>query len=140
MAEAKQSIVGIAIPEECGKAEMYEITAIMYHDDNTDKEESEYQIFITKEDYEKSTPFATIKANMNPEILLYPDEEHEVIGFLQYDLVESEKVTIAKDESKAIIISDVVNDSETKWNMSEVDYSNVQAKTVKMNDEEISID
>ena len=28
-----------------------------------------------------------------------------------------------------------------KWNMSEVDYSNVQAKTVKMNDEEeISID
>ena len=25
MAETKQSIVGIAIPEECGKADMYEI-------------------------------------------------------------------------------------------------------------------
>lgn len=37
MAEAKQSIVGIAIPEECGKAEKYGITAIMYHDDNSDK-------------------------------------------------------------------------------------------------------
>lgn len=140
MAETKQSIVGIAIPEECGKADMYEITAIMYHDDNSDAGETEYLVFITKEDFEKSTPFATIKSNMNPEILLYPDEEHEGMGFLQYDLMESEKVTIAKDESKAIIISNVVNDSETKWNMSEVDHSNVQAKTVKMNDEEISID
>lgn len=139
MAETKQSIVGIAIPEECGKADMYEITAIMYHDDNSDAGETEYQVFITKEDFEKSTPFATIKANMNPEILLYPDEEHEGMGFLQYDLVESERVAVARDETKAIIISDVVDDSDTKWIMSEVDYSNTQAKIVKMNNEEISV-
>lgn len=139
MAEAKQSIVGIAIPEECGKAEMYEITAIMYHDDNTDKEESEYQIFITKEEYEKSTPFATIKANMNPEILLYPDEEHEGIGFLQYDLVESEQVDVTGGLN-AIIVSEVVNDSDTRWIMSENSYADVKAKTVRMNDEEITID
>lgn len=139
MAEAKQSIVGIAIPEECGKAEMYEIIAIMYHDDNTDKEESEYQIFITKEDYEKSTPFATIKANMNPEILLYPDEEHEGIGFLQYDLVESEQVDVTGGLN-AIIVSEVVNDSDTRWIMSENSYADVKAKIVRMNDEEITID
>ena len=139
MAEAKQSIVGIAIPEECGKAEMYEITAIMYHDDNTDKEESEYQIFITKEEYEKSTPFATIKANMNPEILLYPDEEREGIGFLQYDLVESEQVDVTGGLN-AIIVSEVVNDSDTRWIMSENSYADVKAKTVRMNDEEITID
>lgn len=42
MAETKQSIVEIAIPEECGKADMYEITAIMYHDDNSDVAETEY--------------------------------------------------------------------------------------------------
>ena len=139
MAETKQSIVGIAIPEECGKADMYEITAIMYHDDNSDKEESEYQIFITKEDYEKSTPFATIKANMNPEILLYPDEEHEGIGFLQYDLVESEQVDVTGGLN-AIIVSEVVNDSDTRWIMSENSYADVKAKTVRMNDEEITID
>ena len=114
MAETKQSIVGIAIPEECGKADMYEITAIMYHDDNSDAGETEYQVFITKEDFEKSTPFATIKANMNPEILLYPDEEHEGIGFLQYDLVESEQVDVTGGLN-AIIVSEVVNDSDTRW-------------------------
>lgn len=139
MAETNQSIVGIAIPEECGKAEMYEITAIMYHDDNSDMEESEYQIFITKEDFEKSAPFATIKANMNPEILLYPDEEHEVIGFLQYDLVESEHVDVTGGLN-AIIVSEVVNDSDTKWIMSENSCADVKAYTVRMNDEEITID
>ena len=82
MAETKQSIVGIAIPEECGKVNMYEISAILYHDDNSDMAETEYQVFITKEDFEKSAPFATIKANMNPEILLYPDEEHRMVNYL----------------------------------------------------------
>ena len=122
MAETKQSIVGIAIPEECGKADMYEITAILYHDDNSDVDETEYQVFITKEDFEKSTPFATIKANMNPEILLYPDEEHEGMGFLQYDLVELERVS-SVDDLNVIIVSEVVNDSDTKWIISESDYA-----------------
>lgn len=139
MTETKQSIVGIAIPEECGKADMYEITAIMYHDDNSDKQESEYQIFITKEDFEKATPFATIMANMNPEILLYPDEEHEGIGFLHYDLVELERVSVV-DDLNVIIVSEVVNDSDTKWIISEGDYASVKAKTVKMNDEEITVE
>ena len=38
MAEVKQSFVGIAFPEECGKANMYELTTIMYHDENTDRD------------------------------------------------------------------------------------------------------
>lgn len=139
MAETKQSIVGIAIPEECGKADMYEITAILYHDDNSDADETEYQVFITKEDFEKSTPFATIKANMNPEILLYPDEEHEGMGFLQYDLVESERVDTTGDIN-AIVVSEIVDDSDTKWIMHENDYTGIEAKFVRMNDEEITVE
>ena len=139
MAETKQSIVGIAIPEECGKADMYEITAIMYHDDNSDAGETEYQVFITKEDFEKSTPFATIKANMNPEILLYPDEEHEGMGFLQYDLVESERVDTTGDIN-AIVVSEIVDDSDTKWIMPKNDYTGIEAKFVRMNEEEIMVE
>ena len=139
MAETKQSIVGIAIPKECGKADMYEITAIMYHDDNSDAGETEYQVFITKEDFEKSAPLATIKANMNPEILLYPDEEHEGMGFLQYDLVESERVDTTGDIN-AIVVSEIVDDSDTKWIMPENDYTGIEAKLVRMNDEEITVE
>ena len=140
MAETKQSIVGIAIPEECGKADMYEITAIMYHDDNSDAGETEYQVFITKEDFEKSTPFATIKANMNPEILLFPDDEHEEIGCLQYDLVEAARIRETKDGKRTIIVSELVDDSDSKWIMAGNIYIDAQAKTVRMNDNEISID
>lgn len=140
MAEAKQSIVGIAIPEECGKAEMYEITAIMYHDANSDKEEIEYQVFITKEDFEKAAPFATIKANMNPEVLLFPDDKHEGIGCLQYDLVEASRIRDTEDGKNAIIISELVDESDSRWIMVEDNCIDVQTKTVRMNDNEISID
>lgn len=111
MTETKQSIVGIAIPEECGKADMYEITAIMYYDDNSDVAETEYQVFITKEDFEKLTPFATIKANMNPEILLYPDEEHEGMGFLQYDLVELGRTQMT-NEGLALLIEMAIGNTK----------------------------
>lgn len=48
MAETKHSIVGIAIPEKCGKVDMNELTGIRYHDDLSDNADVEYQVFITK--------------------------------------------------------------------------------------------
>lgn len=119
---------------------MYELTAIMYHDDNSDNAEVEYQVFITKENFEKSTPFTNIKANMNPEVLLFPDDEHEGIGCLQYDLVEASRIKETEDGRKSIIVSELINNSVPKWIMSEVNYNDAQAKIVRMNDNEISID
>ena len=130
----KKGILGIVIPEECGKAEKYEITAIMYHSDYTDAKSIEYKIFITEKDFENGTPFATIQANMNPEILLYPDEENEGIGCLEYNLVENEKIIQNDAGENAIVISNIVNDSESQWIMNVTDnsaYINVEAKTIR---------
>ena len=87
MSEEANKKIGIVIPEECGKAEEYELTAIMYQDENSDAAEEEYQVFITEDDYNEGKAFTVLNANMNPEILLYPDENHEGIGCLEYDLV-----------------------------------------------------
>lgn len=133
MSENANKKIGIVIPEECGKAEEYELTAIMYRDENSDAAEEEYQVFITEDDYNEGKAFAVLNANMNPEILLYPDEDHEGIGCLEYDLVENERISLTEDGKKGIIISKVLAESESKWIMAVVDsssYLNVQPKTV----------
>ena len=48
------------IPEECGKADKYELTAIMYNVEGTDETEKEYSVFITNEDCEENKVFTTI--------------------------------------------------------------------------------
>ncbi len=87
MSEEANKKIGIVIPEECGKAEEYELTAIMYYDENSDAAEEEYQVYITENDYNDGKAFAVLNANMNPEILLYPDEDHEGIGCLEYEIL-----------------------------------------------------
>jgi len=117
----EKNTTGIVIPEECGRAEKYEITAIMYHNENSEEKDVEYKIYITEKDFENSTPFATIQANMNLEILLYPDDEHEGIGCLEYDLVENERIIKNDAGENIIIISNIVNDSESRWIMTVTD-------------------
>ena len=129
MSEEANKKIGIVIPEECGKAEEYELTDIMYHDENSDAAEEEYHVYITENDYNDGKAFAVLNANMNPEILLYPDEDHEGIGCLEYDLVENERISLTEDGKKAIIISKVLAESESKWILAAVDnsiYLNVQ--------------
>ena len=132
MSENANKKIGIVIPEECGKAEEYELTAIMYRDENSDAVEEEYQVFITEDDYNEGKAFAVLNANMNPEVLLYPDEDHEGIGCLEYDLVENERISLTEDGKKGIIISKVLAESESKWIMAadSSNYLNVQPKTV----------
>lgn len=134
--------IGIVIPEECGKAEKYELTAIMYHDEDSDAAEEEYQVYITEDDYNDDKAFAVLNANMNPEILLYPDEDHESIGCLEYDLVENERIRLSQDGKKSIVVSKILSESESKWIKSADDssvYLNVQPKTVKEIDNVIEI-
>ncbi len=142
MSEEANKKIGIVIPEECGKAEEYELTAIMYHDENSDAAEEEYQVYITENDYNDGKAFAVLNANMNPEILLYPDEDHEGIGCLEYDLVENERISLTEDGKKGIIISKVLAESESKWIMAadSSSYLNVKPKTVKEIDNVIEID
>ena len=142
MSENAKKRIGIVIPEECGKAEKYELTAIMYHDEDSDAAEEEYQVYITEDDYNDDKAFAVFNANMNPEILLYPDEEHEGIGCLEYDLVENERISLSQNGKKSIVLSKVLSESESKWIKAaddNSDYLNVRPKTVKEVDNVIEI-
>ena len=94
----KNKIKGIMIPEECGNAEKYEFTAIMYHNENSDAPVNECAIFITEEDYKDNKPFITVSGNMNPTLFMFPDEQNEGIGCLEYDLVEAELVLPYKED------------------------------------------
>lgn len=60
MTGQKEKIRGIEIPENCGRAEKYETTAILYHDENKDAPMKECKIFITEEDYKDNKPFITV--------------------------------------------------------------------------------
>ena len=42
MSENAKKRIGIVIPKECGKAEKYELTAIMYHDEDSNVAEEDY--------------------------------------------------------------------------------------------------
>lgn len=142
MGEDNKKIVGIMIPEECGKAEKYELTAIMYNVEGADEPEKEYSVFISTEDYEESKVFTIIKSNMNPTLLLFPDEANEGMGCLEYDLVDAGLVHIQGDVN-AIVVSEVVNASDTVWENGEVDrevYLAVKPKVVSEVDNTISIE
>ncbi len=84
-------INGIEIPKECGKAEKYKATIILYDNEKSEREEVEYKIYITEKDFENSTPLITIQANMNPEIQFYPDDGEDV-SYMYYDLEETGSV------------------------------------------------
>lgn len=142
MGEDNKKIVGIMIPEECGKAEKYELTAIMYNVEGADEPEKEYSVFISSEDYEENKVFTIIKSNMNPTLLLFPDEANEGMGCLEYDLVDAGLVHIQGDVN-AIVVSEVVNASDTVWENGEVDrevYLAVKPKVVSEVDNTISIE
>ena len=142
MSEDNKKVVGILIPEECGKADKYELTAIMYNVESTDGPEKEYKVFITTEDYEENKLFTTLKGNMNPTLLLFPDEANEGMGCLEYDLVEAGLVH-AQADVNAIIVSEVVNASDTVWENGEVErevYLTVKPKVVSEVDNTISIE
>lgn len=142
MGEDNKKIVGIMIPEECGKAEKYELTAIMYNVEGADEPEKEYSVFISTEDYEENKVFTIIKSNMNPTLLLFPDEANEGMGCLEYDLVDAGLVHIQGDVN-AIVVSEVVNASDTVWENGEVDrevYLAVKPKVVSEVDNTISIE
>lgn len=142
MGEDNKKIVGIMIPEECGKAEKYELTAIMYNVEGADESEKEYSVFISTEDYEENKVFTIIKSNMNPTLLLFPDEANEGMGCLEYDLVDAGLVHIQGDVN-AIVVSEVVNASDTVWENGEVDrevYLAVKPKVVSEVDNTISIE
>lgn len=142
MGEDNKKIVGIMIPEECGKAEKYELTAIMYNVEGADEPEKEYSVFISTEDYEENKVFTIIKSNMNPTLLLFPDEANEGMGCLEYDLVDAGLVHIQSDVN-AIVVSEVVNASDTVWENGEVDrevYLAVKPKVVSEVDNTISIE
>ena len=119
MREDVKKVVGIMIPEECGKADKYELTAIMYNEEGTDGTVNEYSVFIASEDYEENKPFTTIKGNMNPTLLLFPDEENVGMGSLEYDLVEAGLIH-KQDDVNAIVVSEVVNASDAVWINSEL--------------------
>ena len=142
MREDNKKVVGILIPEECGKADKYELTAIMYNVEGTDETEKEYSVFITTEEYEENKVFTTIKGNMNPTLLLFPDEANEGMGCLEYDIVEAGLVHI-QDNVNVIVVSEIVNASDTTWKNSEVErevYLTIKAKKVCEVDNTISIE
>lgn len=142
MREDNKKVVGILIPEECGKADKYELTAIMYNVEGTDETEKEYSVFISTEDYEENKVFTIIKSNMNPTLLLFPDEANEGMGCLEYDLVDAGLVHIQGDVN-VIVVSEVVNASDTVWENGEVDrevYLAVKPKVVSEVDNTISIE
>lgn len=113
MSEDKKKVVGIMIPDECGKADKYELTAIMYYDESSVETEKEYNVFITKEDYEANKPFTSIKSNMNPTLLLFPDDDNRGIGCFTYDLVEAGLID-SQDGMNAIVVSEVVDQAYGK--------------------------
>jgi len=142
MSEDKKKVVGIMIPEECGKADKYELTAIMYYDESSIETEKEYKVFITKEDYEANKPFTSIKSNMNPTLLLFPDDDNRGIGCFTYDLVEAGLID-SQDGVNAIVVSEAVNASDTVWKSNEVERENylaVKPKVVSEVDNTISIE
>ncbi len=130
MSEDKKKVVGIMIPEECGKADKYELTAIMYFSEGIEEAVKEYSVFITEEDYEENKIFTSILSNMNPTLLLFPDEVNAGMGSLEYDLVEAGLIHTENDVN-AIVVSEIVNASDTVWNSSEVErevYLAIKAK------------
>lgn len=131
MREDNNKIIGIMIPDECGKADKYELTAIMYNEEGTDEPVKEYSVFITNEDYEENKVFTTIKSNMYPTLLLFPDDENEGIGSLEYDLVDAGLIH-EKDDVSAIVVSEVVNATDTVWNNSEVNRETYLVVTPKV--------
>ena len=81
----EKNLKGIKIPEVCGRAEKYALTAIMYHDENKEAEMKECAIFITEEDYQDNKIYVTVSGNMNPTLVLFPDEYNKcTIGYLGY--------------------------------------------------------
>ena len=81
-----KKIKGIKIPKECGKAEKYELTAIMYHDENVDAEMKECTVFITEEDYKDGKIFVTVSGNMNPKRVVNRDRDTHI--YVKSDKVE----------------------------------------------------
>ena len=128
----EKNVKGIKIPEVCGRAEKYELTAIMYHDENAEAEMKECAIFITEEDYKDNKIFVTVSGNMNPALILFPDEYNDGIGCFEYDLVEAELTRPYRVDGYAIVISTVVNASDTVWTKSEVDRASYLAVKPKM--------
>ena len=131
---------GIVIPDECGKAEKYELTAILFEDeDDTSREKTKYKVYVTEEDFTNDVPFTTFEGNMDPEILLWPDDEHEDIGFCHYALAEKGYVEKTKDGENAIIISKAVS-LDTEWFKAEIDISECsidKLKEIRMTDKEV---
>ena len=128
-----KKIKGIKIPKECGKAEKYELTAIMYHDENVDAEMKECTVFITEEDYKDGKIFVTVSGNMNPTLVLFPDEYNIGIGYLEYDLVEAGLTRSYREDGYAVVVSKVVNATDTVWSNSDVDrtaYLKIQPQIV----------
>lgn len=139
----KESYKGIEIPTECGSAEMYELLAILFTDENATTTEKKYNVYVTREDFTEGKLFTTIGANMNPELLLYPDVEHEGMGCLQYDLVEAEYVELDANEIPSLVVSDIVGWSDTTWIESGVGrdkYLTIVPKTLSMVDNVISVE
>lgn len=142
MTRKKEKMKGIEIPEKCGRADKYEITAILYHDENEEALMRECKIFITEEDYKDNKPFITVSGNMNPTLLLFPDEYNIGIGCLTYDLVEAELVHCYDEGACAVVVSKVVNASDTVWKDSEVDravYLEIKPKIVTVDDGVINV-
>ena len=142
MGEDNKKIVGIMIPEECGKADKYELTAIMYNVEGADEPEKEYSVFISTEDYEENKVFTTLNGNMNHTLLLFPDEANEGMGCLEYDLVDAGLVHTQGDVN-AIVVSEVVNASDTVWENGKVErevYLAGKPKVVSEVDNTISIE
>ena len=129
-----KKIKGIKIPEECGKAQKYELTAIMYHDENVvDADMKACAVFITEEDYKDGKIFVTVSGNMNPTLLMFPNEYNSGIGCLEYDLVEAGLTHPYRDDGYAVVVSEVVNSTDTVWTSSNVDresYLTVKPKIV----------
>lgn len=123
---------GIKIPEECGKAQKYELTAIMYHDENVDAYLKECAVFITEEDYEDNKIFVTVSGNMNPTLLMFPDEYNSGIGCLELDLVEAGLTRSYREDGYAVVISEVVNNTDTVWTSSNVDRASYLAVKPKI--------
>ena len=127
-----KKVKGIKIPEDCGRAEKYDLTAIMYHDENAETEMKECAIFITEEDYKDNKIFVTVSGNMNPTLVLFPDEYNIGIGCLEYDLVEAALVYPYREDGYAVVVSKVVNAADTVWTNSEVDRASYLAVKPKI--------
>ncbi len=126
----KENVKGFVIPTECGTAETYEVIAIMYHCEEDLVPEKEYSIFITREDYNDKKEYTKIVANMNPTLLLLPNEDNAGTGVFEYDLIESDSIHTFRDGACAIIISEVV---DTKWITTEVEretYLSISPKAI----------